>query len=237
MDWFVRCYMLAIANGVCIGGAAMIVYGIVQVSRTGGDAGSLVVLSLFLALWVAVGSCVYASFCGAFFPWASLRRPLAPVRDALSRCARACSRAGTAAAAMACRATWATACSHGRRRPCAEAEARGWRRRTTSRVRAAACGRGRGRRGGGAGVRGVPRRGGEGGDGEAAAGVPARVPPAMHRRVAAGQLHLPGLPAQRLRGGAAIAGSNGVVSEMLYAVLAFFCLCLFFFSFNKHHCI
>lgn len=106
------------------------------------------------------------------------------------------------------------------------------------RVRAAACGRGRGRRGGGAGVRGVPRRGGEGGDGEAAAGVPARVPPAVHRRVAAGQLHLPGLPAQRLRhGGAAIAGSNGVVSEMLYAVLAFFCLCLFFFSFNKQHCI
>uniref|UniRef100_A0A0D3F329 RING-type E3 ubiquitin transferase n=1 Tax=Oryza barthii TaxID=65489 RepID=A0A0D3F329_9ORYZ len=49
-----------------------------MVSRTGGDAGSLVVLSLFLALWVAVGSCVYASFCGAFFPWASLRRPLAP---------------------------------------------------------------------------------------------------------------------------------------------------------------
>ncbi|EAZ22412.1 hypothetical protein OsJ_06072 [Oryza sativa Japonica Group] len=98
MDWFVRCYMLAIANGVCIGGAAMIVYGIVQVSRTGGDAGSLVVLSLFLALWVAVGSCVYASFLPApFFPWASLRRPLAPVRDALSR--------------------------HGRRRPCAEAEA------------------------------------------------------------------------------------------------------------------
>uniref|UniRef100_A0A0E0JXZ3 RING-type E3 ubiquitin transferase n=1 Tax=Oryza punctata TaxID=4537 RepID=A0A0E0JXZ3_ORYPU len=73
MDWFVRCYMLAIANGVCIGGAAMIVYGLVQVSRTGGDAGSIVVLSLFLALWVAVGSCVYASFCGAFFPWASLQ--------------------------------------------------------------------------------------------------------------------------------------------------------------------
>uniref|UniRef100_A0A0E0CIJ2 RING-type E3 ubiquitin transferase n=1 Tax=Oryza meridionalis TaxID=40149 RepID=A0A0E0CIJ2_9ORYZ len=89
MDWFVRCYMLAIANGVCIGGAAMIVNGLVQVSRTGGDAGSHVVLSLFLALWVAVGSRVYASFCGAFFPWASLRRPLAPVRDALSRWARA----------------------------------------------------------------------------------------------------------------------------------------------------
>ncbi|KAF0934481.1 hypothetical protein E2562_025558 [Oryza meyeriana var. granulata] len=87
MDWLVRWYVLGIANGVCLGGAAMIIYGLVEVSRTGGDAGSIVVLSLFLALWVAVGSCVYASFCGAFFPWASLR-PLAPVRDALSRCAR-----------------------------------------------------------------------------------------------------------------------------------------------------
>ncbi|KAL5208073.1 hypothetical protein ABZP36_032508 [Zizania latifolia] len=85
MDWCVRCYMLGIANAVCLGGAAMIVYGLVQVSRAGGaGAGSIVVLSLFLALWVAVGSCVYVSFCGAFFPWSSL----APVGDALARLAR-----------------------------------------------------------------------------------------------------------------------------------------------------
>ncbi|KAG8058597.1 hypothetical protein GUJ93_ZPchr0002g23775 [Zizania palustris] len=85
MGWCVRCYMLGIANAVCLGGAAMIVYGLVQVSRAGGaGAGSIVVLSLFLALWVAVGSCVYVSFCGAFFPWSSL----APVGDALVSLAR-----------------------------------------------------------------------------------------------------------------------------------------------------
>ncbi|XP_006648502.1 RING-H2 finger protein ATL72-like [Oryza brachyantha] len=69
MDWSPRCGMLGVANGVFLGGAAMIIYGIVQVSRTGGGARAVVVLALFLALWVAVGSCVCASFCGAFFPW------------------------------------------------------------------------------------------------------------------------------------------------------------------------
>ena len=53
---------------------------------------------------------------------------------------------------------------------------------------------------------GLPRGGGEGGHGEAAAGVPAYVPPAVHRRVAARALDVPGLPVHRL---GAVAGPNG----------------------------
>ena len=43
----------------------------------------------------------------------------------------------------------------------------------------------------------MPRRGG-GGAGEATTGVPARVPPAVHRHVAEQPLDVPGVPVQRL---------------------------------------
>ena len=66
-------------------------------------------------------------------------------------------------------------------------------------------------------MRGVPvRRGEAGGDGDVAAGVPARVPPALHRPVAAPArpLDVPDLPERRL----AAAGANGVTFSSFRSV-------------------
>uniref|UniRef100_A0A0D9VE95 RING-type E3 ubiquitin transferase n=1 Tax=Leersia perrieri TaxID=77586 RepID=A0A0D9VE95_9ORYZ len=96
MECCVRVYGLAIANGVSIGGTALLVYQLVRLSRApGGGMGGVVALSVFLVFWVAINAVVYSAFCGLLFPWSALRRRLAPLAAAVAwlltlpcRCAR-----------------------------------------------------------------------------------------------------------------------------------------------------
>ena len=69
-----------------------------------------------------------------------------------------------------------------------------------------------------AGLHGLPWQSGQGGDGEAAAGVPAHVPPGMHRPVVARPLDMPRLPVQRLRTAAGPSSMTFFILSILLAV-------------------
>ncbi|CAN6272109.1 unnamed protein product [Urochloa humidicola] len=96
MDCCFRVYGLAIANTVCVGGTAFLVFALVKLARTPHSAGGIVVVSIFLIFWLGVNASVYPAFCGSLFPWAALGRCLErPVSAVLwllclpSRCVRA----------------------------------------------------------------------------------------------------------------------------------------------------
>ncbi|KAF7032148.1 hypothetical protein CFC21_043357 [Triticum aestivum] len=99
MGCFFRTYMLAIANAVCIGGTAMIVYAFVNLARKPHSKGSMVTASVFLLCWVSVTVGVYTAICGDLFQLSGLSRCLASAPGALRgagrflclpcRCARA----------------------------------------------------------------------------------------------------------------------------------------------------
>lgn len=84
MDCCSRVYGLVIANTVCVGGTAFLVYTLVRLSRTPDSTGGIVVVSIFLVFWVCVNASIYPAFCGEFFPWSALGRCLAsPLRGIL----------------------------------------------------------------------------------------------------------------------------------------------------------
>ncbi|RLN08748.1 E3 ubiquitin-protein ligase ATL23-like [Panicum miliaceum] len=90
MDCCFRVYGLAIANTVCVGGTAFLVFALVKHS-----AGGIAVVSVFLVFWLGVNASVYLAFCGALFPWSALGRCLEPPLGVAlwllrlpSRCAR-----------------------------------------------------------------------------------------------------------------------------------------------------
>ncbi|KAI4963986.1 hypothetical protein ZWY2020_008531 [Hordeum vulgare] len=214
MDCFRRAYGLAVANTFCVGGTAMLVYAAVSMARKPHRSkGSIVLLSVVLLFWATVVACVYRALCGILLPWSTLRRCLASVprhlrlRAAGSRAQR---RGGGGGNALPASGRKYTEPVHARAGPGA---AGAWRRAGGDGVRhpdVRAAG-GRRRR---VGVRGVPRGGGEGGRGEAAAGVPAHVPPAVHRPVAAPARDVPGLPVHCLGAVAvAVSGPNGMSGD------------------------
>ncbi|CAL4970294.1 unnamed protein product [Urochloa decumbens] len=99
MDCCFRVYGLAIANTVCVGGTAFLVFALVKLARTSHSAGGIVVVSIFLVFWLGVNASVYSAFCGSLFPWSALGRCLEPPLSAVlwllclpSRCARAARR-------------------------------------------------------------------------------------------------------------------------------------------------
>ncbi|KAG2657458.1 E3 ubiquitin-protein ligase EL5-like [Panicum virgatum] len=99
MDCCFRVYGLAIANTVCVGGTAFLVFALVRLARTPHSAGGIAVVSVFLVFWLGVNASVYPAFCGTLFPWSALRRCLEPPLGAVlwllrlpSRCARAARR-------------------------------------------------------------------------------------------------------------------------------------------------
>ncbi|CAL5022873.1 unnamed protein product [Urochloa decumbens] len=69
MDCCFRVYGLAIANTVCVGGTAFLVFALVKLARTPHSAGGIVVVSIFLVFWLGVNASVYPAFCGSLFPW------------------------------------------------------------------------------------------------------------------------------------------------------------------------
>ncbi|VAH67322.1 unnamed protein product [Triticum turgidum subsp. durum] len=99
MGCFFRAYMLAIANAVCIGGTAMIVYAFVNLARKPHSKVSIVEASVFLLCWVSVTAGVYTAFCADLFQLSALSRCLACIPGAICgagrllclpwRCARA----------------------------------------------------------------------------------------------------------------------------------------------------
>ncbi|CAN6237710.1 unnamed protein product [Urochloa humidicola] len=104
MDCCFRVYGLAIANTVCVGGTAFLVFALVKLARTPHSAGGIVVVSIFLLFWLGVNASVYPAFCGSLFPWSALGRCLEPPLSAVlwllclpSRCARAARRRRAAA--------------------------------------------------------------------------------------------------------------------------------------------
>ncbi|TKW36988.1 hypothetical protein SEVIR_1G017700v4 [Setaria viridis] len=95
-DCCFRVYGLVIANTVCVGGTAFLVYALVKLARTPHSTGGIVVVSVFLVVWLAVNASIYPAFCGSLFPWFALGRCLASPLSAIlwllrlpSRCARA----------------------------------------------------------------------------------------------------------------------------------------------------
>ncbi|RLM79122.1 E3 ubiquitin-protein ligase ATL23-like [Panicum miliaceum] len=95
MDCCFRVYGLAIANTVCIGGTAFLVFALVKLARTPHSAGGIAVVSVFLVFWLGVNASVYPAFCGSLFPWSALGQCLEPPLGAAlwllrlpSRCAR-----------------------------------------------------------------------------------------------------------------------------------------------------
>ncbi|OEL29806.1 hypothetical protein BAE44_0009175 [Dichanthelium oligosanthes] len=95
MDCCFRVYGLAIANMVCVGGTAFLVFALVKLARTPHSTGGIVVVSIFLLFWLGVNASIYPAFCGSLFPWSALGRCLEPPLSAVrwliclpSRCAR-----------------------------------------------------------------------------------------------------------------------------------------------------
>ncbi|KAG2649857.1 E3 ubiquitin-protein ligase EL5-like [Panicum virgatum] len=95
MDCFSRVYGLAIANTVCVGGTALLVFALVKLAQTPHSAGGIAWVSVFLVLWLGVNARIYPAFCVALFPWSALGRCLEPPLSAAiwqlrlpSRCAR-----------------------------------------------------------------------------------------------------------------------------------------------------
>uniref|UniRef100_M8CK08 RING-type E3 ubiquitin transferase n=1 Tax=Aegilops tauschii TaxID=37682 RepID=M8CK08_AEGTA len=99
MDCFFRACLLAIANAVCIGGTAMIVYAFVNLARKPHSKGSILEASVFLLCWVSVTAGVCTAICGDLFQLSALSRCLASIPGAVRgagrllclpcRCARA----------------------------------------------------------------------------------------------------------------------------------------------------
>ncbi|CAN6243742.1 unnamed protein product [Urochloa humidicola] len=184
MDCCFRVYGLAIANTVCVGGTAFLVFALVKLARTPHSAGGIVVVSIFLIFWLGVNASVYPAFRAGPVPRAARqRRPLAALPPVEVRARRA-DAAPLPEERRRCQRQWLAAVRdakswvHHQRASTGAAGARrsgagGWRRRRNPGVRAA-------RRRRVTGLCCVPRKSGEGGDGEEAAGVPAHVPPGVH---------------------------------------------------------
>jgi hypothetical protein len=93
-----RVYGLVIANTVCVGGTAFLVYALVKLARTTPHStGGIVVVSVFLVVWLAANASIYPAFCGSLFPWSALGRclaqPLSAVHWLLRLPSRWCARA------------------------------------------------------------------------------------------------------------------------------------------------
>ncbi|XP_037418203.1 probable E3 ubiquitin-protein ligase ATL45 [Triticum dicoccoides] len=83
MDCFFRACLLAIANTVCIGGTAMIVYAFVNLARKPHSKGSILEASVFLLCWVSVTAGVCTAICGDLFQLSALSRCLVSIPGAV----------------------------------------------------------------------------------------------------------------------------------------------------------
>ncbi|KAL6629607.1 hypothetical protein ACP70R_029372 [Stipagrostis hirtigluma subsp. patula] len=88
MDWCFRLYGLAVANTVCIGGTAFLIYVLVRLARTPRSAAGIAMVSVFLAVWVCANAAIYPAFCGELFPWSALGRCLDSPLNAIQWCLR-----------------------------------------------------------------------------------------------------------------------------------------------------
>ena len=57
-----RVYGLAIANTVCVGGTAFLVFALVRLARTPHSAGGIAFVSIFLFFWLGLTASAYTAF-------------------------------------------------------------------------------------------------------------------------------------------------------------------------------
>ncbi|XP_037409915.1 RING-H2 finger protein ATL63-like [Triticum dicoccoides] len=77
------CFLMAIANTVCTGATAMMVYALVCLARKPHSKGSIVAVSVYLLFSVSVTACMYTAACRDFFQRSALRWCLASAHRAL----------------------------------------------------------------------------------------------------------------------------------------------------------